>query len=331
MLHPQPYDVLAVELSSFQLHWQRSVSPVASACLNVAPDHLDWHGSLEAYLRPRAEIYQHTQIACVYNVADPLTEQLVMEAEVVEGCRAIGFTLGVPAISMLGLVDDVLVDRAFVETRRTRRPSSGRCADLQGDAPSIAPHNVANALAAAALARAYGVPAVAGPATGCASFRPDPHRIADVATVDGVRLRQRLQGHQPARGAGVAAAFDHVVWIAGGLLKGARRVDELVQLGARTGCAAWSSSAPTGRGSPRRLRRHAPDVPVVESVVGDGPTSWGRCDGDVVARGRRAGAARATRSCSRRRRPRWTCSPTTPARGDAFAAAVRRWAEGPRR
>ncbi|MHB8275580.1 MAG: UDP-N-acetylmuramoyl-L-alanine--D-glutamate ligase, partial [Dermatophilaceae bacterium] len=49
VLHPEPYDVLAVELSSFQLHWQRSVTPVASVCLNLAPDHLDWHGSFEQY------------------------------------------------------------------------------------------------------------------------------------------------------------------------------------------------------------------------------------------------------------------------------------------
>ena len=187
VLHPQPFDVIAVELSSFQLHWQRSVSAVASACLNVAPDHLDWHGSFEEYLRAKGRVYQHTHIACVYNVADPLTEQLVMEAEVVEGCRAIGFTLGVPAPSMVGLVDDVLADRAFVETRKHSAAELGTLHDLQGDAPSIAPHYVANALAAAALARAYGV----GPLSvrdGLRAFRPDPHRIADVAMVDGIRF-----------------------------------------------------------------------------------------------------------------------------------------------
>ena len=81
---------------------------MASACLNVAPDHLDWHGSFEEYLRAKGRVYQHTHIACVYNVADPLTEQLVMEAEVVEGCRAIGFTTGVPSPSMVGVVEDIL-------------------------------------------------------------------------------------------------------------------------------------------------------------------------------------------------------------------------------
>ena len=88
MLHPEPYDVLAVELSSFQLHWQRSISAVASAVLNVAPDHLDWHGGYAEYLRAKGKIYENTHLACIYNVADIQTEQLVMEADVVEGCRA---------------------------------------------------------------------------------------------------------------------------------------------------------------------------------------------------------------------------------------------------
>ena len=73
VLHPHPYDVIAVELSSFQLHWSHSLRPLASACLNVAPDHVDWHGSYEEYLRAKGRVYQNTERACVYNVADPAT------------------------------------------------------------------------------------------------------------------------------------------------------------------------------------------------------------------------------------------------------------------
>ena len=135
VLHPQPFDVIAVELSSFQLHWQRSVSAVASACLNVAADHIDWHGSFEEYLRAKGRVYQNTHIACIYNVEDPLTEQLVIDAEVVEGCRAVGFTLGVPAPSMVGIVDDVLADRAFVEQRAHSAAELATLADVRGDAP----------------------------------------------------------------------------------------------------------------------------------------------------------------------------------------------------
>jgi len=261
VLHPEPYDVLAVELSSFQLYWQRSVTPLASVCLNLAPDHLDWHGSFAQYRLAKAKVYAGTQIACVYNVEDPATEQMVTEAEVVEGCRAIGFTLGIPALSMLGLVDGVLADRAFVEQRRTSAVELATVADLQRDAPSVAPHYVANALAAAALARAYGV----GPLAvrdGLRAFVPDPHRIADVATVDGVRFIDDSKATNPHAAGASIVAFNHVVWIAGGLLKGAD-VDALVQsvagrlrgvilIGAERALIAEA------------LARHAPDVPVVD-------------------------------------------------------------------
>ena len=158
---PQPYDVIAVELSSFQLHWSHSLRPRAAACLNIAPDHIDWHGSLEEYAAAKGKVYANTEIACVYNEQDPATRRLVEEADVVEGCRAVSFTLGSPGPSMLGLVEDVLADRAFVEDRATTAAELGSLADLQGEAPSVAPHLVANALAAAALARAHGVPPVA--------------------------------------------------------------------------------------------------------------------------------------------------------------------------
>jgi UDP-N-acetylmuramoylalanine--D-glutamate ligase len=261
VLHPEPYDVIAVELSSFQLHWSRSISAVASACLNVAPDHIDWHGSLEEYQRAKGRVYEHTQVACVYNVQDPVTEQLVMDADVVEGCRAVGFTLGVPGLSMVGLVDDVLADRAFVEQRRTSAAELATLEDLRGDATAVAPHYVANALAAAALARAYGV----GPLAvrdGLRAFRPDPHRIAEVATVDGVRYVDDSKATNPHAAAASLAAYDSVVWVAGGLLKGAD-VEGLV------GAVADRLRAVVLIGADRAhiaeaLARHAPDVPVVD-------------------------------------------------------------------
>jgi UDP-N-acetylmuramoylalanine--D-glutamate ligase len=109
---PVGYDVIAVELSSFQLHWSSSLSPLASVCLNVAQDHVDWHGSYEDYLADKAKVYANTQVACVYNAEQRETEAMVEEADVVEGCRAVGFTTGIPAVSMLGVVDELLVDRA---------------------------------------------------------------------------------------------------------------------------------------------------------------------------------------------------------------------------
>lgn len=266
VLHPEPYDVIAVELSSFQLHWSHSLEPLASACLNVAPDHVDWHGSFEEYASAKGKVYENTRVACVYNVQDPATEQLVMDADVQEGCRAIGFTLGTPGLSMVGVVDDVIADRAFVEQRKTSAAELATLADVQGSAPVLAPHYLANALAAAALARAYGVPTVAV-RDGLRAFTPDPHRIADAGTVGGVRYIDDSKATNPHAAASSLRAFEHVVWVAGGLLKGAD-VDQLVQ-----------DVAPRLRGVvligadraqiADALARHAPDVPVVDVASTD--------------------------------------------------------------
>ena len=117
VMDPEGPEVLAVELSSYQLHWSSSVAAESAAVLNVAPDHLDWHGTPEAYAAAKGRIYQNVERACVYNVEDPWTERLVREADVVEGARAVGFTLGIPEPGMVGIVDDVLADRAFVDDR----------------------------------------------------------------------------------------------------------------------------------------------------------------------------------------------------------------------
>ncbi len=266
VLHPEPYDVIAVELSSFQLHWSHSLAPHASACLNVAPDHVDWHGSLEEYTRAKGKVYANTKVACVYNVQDPVTEQLVMDAEVQDGCRAVGFTLGVPGLSMVGVVEDVLADRAFVEQRKTSAAELATLADVQGSQATLAPHYLANALAAAALARAYGVPPAAV-RDGLRAFTPDPHRIADAGTVDGVRYVDDSKATNPHAAASSLSAFEHVVWVAGGLLKGAD-VDDLV----RESASRLRGVVLIGRDRAQiaeALARHAPDVPVVDVATTD--------------------------------------------------------------
>jgi UDP-N-acetylmuramoylalanine--D-glutamate ligase len=261
VLHPQPYDVIAVELSSFQLHWSHSLAPHASACLNIAPDHVDWHGSMEEYTRAKGKVYANTKVACVYNVQDPATERLVEEAEVQEGCRAIGFTLGTPGLSMVGVVDDVVADRAFVEQRKTSAAELATLADVQGTAASLAPHTLANALGAAALARAYGVPPTAV-RDGLRAFTPDPHRIADAGVVEGVRFVDDSKATNPHAAAASLRAFERVVWVAGGLLKGAD-VDELVRDAADRLRAVVLIGADRAQIA-QALARHAPDVPVVD-------------------------------------------------------------------
>ncbi|AUG76730.1 UDP-N-acetylmuramoyl-L-alanyl-D-glutamate synthetase [Kitasatospora sp. MMS16-BH015] len=261
VLAEEPYDVLAVELSSYQLHWAPSLRPHSAVVLNLAPDHLDWHGSMEAYAADKGRIYQGNQVACVYNLADPATEALVMEADVEEGCRAIGFGLGAPAPSNLGVVDGLLVDRAFAPDRQKNAAEIGAVEDVK----PAAPHNITNALAAAALARAYGVDTKAV-RDGLRAFTPDAHRIAQVAVVEGVTYVDDSKATNTHAAAASLAAYDPVVWIAGGLAKGAT-FDELVVGAAPRLRAAVLIGA--DRGLIREaLARHAPDVPVIEAATG---------------------------------------------------------------
>jgi UDP-N-acetylmuramoylalanine--D-glutamate ligase len=256
VMDPEPYDVLAVELSSHQLYWSHSLSAEAAAVLNLADDHLSWHGDFEQYAAAKAKIYHNCQVACVYNVEDPATQRMVEEAEVVEGCRAIGFTLGIPAVGMIGVVDGILADRAFIEGRQRNAAELARVSDL----PSQAPHNVANALAAAALARAHGV-AAGAVRRGLQSFTLDPHRIAEVATIDDVTYVDDSKATNPHAALASLRAFDSVVWIAGGLAKGAT-FDDLVSAARERlrGVVLLGADQDVIAGA---LSRHAPDVPVI--------------------------------------------------------------------
>ncbi|MER6230767.1 UDP-N-acetylmuramoyl-L-alanine--D-glutamate ligase [Streptomyces sp. NPDC001616] len=257
VLGDETYDVLAVELSSYQLHWAPSLRAHSGAVLNLAPDHLDWHGSMAGYAADKGRIYEGNSVACVYNAQDAATEDLVREADVEEGCRAIGFTLGTPGPSQLGLVDGILVDRAFVADRLKQAQELAEVGDV--DPP--APHNIANALAAAALARAFGVPPAAV-RDGLRAFRPDAHRIEHVADVAGVTYIDDSKATNTHAAEASLAAYEPIVWIAGGLAKGAT-FDGLV-----TG-AAKRLRGVVLMGADRALikealARHAPEVPVVD-------------------------------------------------------------------
>ncbi|MEV6731879.1 MULTISPECIES: UDP-N-acetylmuramoyl-L-alanine--D-glutamate ligase [unclassified Streptomyces] len=257
VLGEEKYDVLAVELSSYQLHWAPSLRAHSAAVLNLAPDHLDWHGSMEAYAADKGRIYEGNTVACVYNVADPATEALVVEADVEEGCRAIGFTLGAPGPSMLGVVDGILVDRAFVENRQKNAQELAEVKDVNPPAP----HNIANALAAAALARAFGV-APRAVRDGLRNFRPDAHRVAYVDEVAGVTYIDDSKATNTHAAEASLAAFEPVVWIAGGLAKGAT-FDELVQKSAKRLRGVVLIGADRALIA-EALARHAPEVPVVD-------------------------------------------------------------------
>jgi UDP-N-acetylmuramoylalanine--D-glutamate ligase len=311
VMDPEPYDVIAVELSSYQLHFTHSMSPLAAAVLNIAPDHVDWHGSLDAYTLDKGRIYENCQVACVYNVADPATEQLVMDADVVEGCRAIGFTLGTPDISMVGLVEDLLVDRAFV----AQRASSALELATLGDITPAAPHNVANALAAAALARAFGVPATAV-RDGLRGFRLDAHRIAHVADVAEVSYVDDSKATNPHAAEASLLAYEHVVWIAGGQAKGATFDD--VVMAARTRLRGVVLLGQDRQVIADALARHAPEVPTI--TVGATDTGAMASVVEEAAKLAQPGdTVLLAPGCAS-----WDMFADYAARGDAFVEAVRR-------
>ncbi len=247
------YDVLAVELSSYQLHWSSTLVPEAAALLNVAPDHLDWHGSMPAYAEAKSRVWSGP--VAIGNIDDPTVAQLLAAAR---APTRIGVTLAAPEQGQLGLVGDLLVDHAFA----TAPVELVAAADIQ---PAGA-HNIANALAAAALARAYGV-RPGDVAAGLRAFVPDPHRNQYLFERAGVSYIDDSKATNPHAALASLCAYPRVVWIAGGQLKGAP-VDGLVA------AVADRLRGVVLLGADRELfaaalQRHAPDVPVIEVSSND--------------------------------------------------------------
>jgi len=315
VMNPEPYDVLAVELSSFQLHYTSSMRARSAAVLNVAEDHLDWYpgvdGGMAAYAADKGRIYEGAERACVYNVEDPVTEQLVRDADVLEGARAVGFTLGTPAVGMLGVVDDVLADRAFVDERQSAAAELCTLADLA----SPAPHFVANALAAAALARSHGVPPSAV-RDALRDFKPDGHRIAEVGTFDDVTWIDDSKATNPPAALASLQGYDPVVWIAGGLAKGAS-FDELVRRvrDRLRGVVLLGADAPVIAAA---LSRHAPDVPVFHLPAGE-TSPMDRVVAEAAALARPGDTVLLAPGCAS-----MDMFANYGARGDAFVEAVHR-------
>ncbi|MCU1544996.1 MAG: UDP-N-acetylmuramoyl-L-alanyl-D-glutamate synthetase [Homoserinimonas sp.] len=257
---PIGWDVLVVELSSFQLHYTNSMSPHSSVCLNVAADHLDWHGSAGAYSDAKARVYTNTRVSCVFNRADPATVTMVEEADVVEGCRAVGFGLDIPGPSDFGIVEGILCDRAFLDDRRNSALELATVHELEGVGLG-SPHMAANVLAASALVRSFGC-SVAAVHRALLAFRMDHHRTEIVAKAASIQWVNDSKATNPHAAGAALSSFRSVVWIVGGLLKGVD-VDELVS----THSARLRAAVIIGvdRLALREaFARHAPELPVFE-------------------------------------------------------------------
>ena len=233
VMDPEPYDVLAVELSSFQLHYTDSMSAAGGrgAQRRRGPPRLvRLHGRLrrrqgpDLRARPAGLRLQRRRPGDRGSwSARPTSSRARGRSASRSAC---------PRVGMVGVVEDILADRAFVERARDERRRAlhaGRPGRARHRGP--APHTVQNALAAAALARAHGV-SQAAVRDGLRGFRPDGHRIALVAEHDGVAWVDDSKATNPHAAHASLLAYDPVVWVAGGLAKGAS-FDDLVRAVAR--------------------------------------------------------------------------------------------------
>ena len=322
----QPADLLTVELSSFQLHWAPSLRPEAGVVLNIAEDHLDWHSTMAEYTAAKARVLGGR--VAVVGLDDSRAAALLDTAA---AAVRVGFRLGAPAAGELGVRDGLLVDRAFADNLALLPAES---------IPVPGPVGVLDALAAAALARSVGVSAEAIGAA-ITTFRVGRHRAEVVAVADGITYVDDSKATNPHAAEASALAYPRVVWLAGGLLKGASVDAEVARIASRLVGAVL-----IGRDRAEvaeALSRHAPDVPVVQVVTGEDAdmdatavvsgtdvTEVRQSDGDLGARVMTAAVA-AARDLAK---PGDTVllAPAGAsfdqfagyaARGDAFAAAVR--------
>lgn len=249
MRTPTRIDVLCAELSSFQLYWAPSIAPDAGVVLNVADDHLDWHGSFAAYAAAK-EIALRGTIGVV-GLDDRVASRLPVPG------RRVGFTLGEPQPGELGVIDGELVDRAFAPRRRLVSAASIHPAG---------PSGVSDALAAAALALGIGVEADAVGAA-LTGFRPAGHRGEVVENIDGIDFVDDSKATNPHAAQAAVAAHARVVLIAGGLLKGAS-IDGMITAVADR----LAGVVAIGRDRDQiveAIARHAPEVPTVTVFTGD--------------------------------------------------------------
>jgi len=265
----EPADLLAVELSSFQLHWAPSLRPEAGVVLNIAEDHLDWHGTLADYAADKARVL--TGRVAVAGLDDPRAAALLSAAD---AAQRVGFRLGEPAVGELGVRDGMLVDRAFSDAV----PDGSALAPVSS-IPVPGPVGVLDALAAAALARSVGVPAAAI-AHALATFRVGRHRAELVAVVDQIRYVDDSKATNPHAAEASVLAYPRVVWIAGGLLKGASVHETVARIAPRLVGAVLIGRDRAAVAE--ALSRHAPDVPVVQVVTGEDAGMYATAEAPVT-------------------------------------------------
>ena len=211
------YDVLVLELSSFQLHWLREATFVAVAILNIAPDHVDWHGDFESYAAAKFSILDRASTG-IFSASDP---EVLTRAAHWQG-RKVFFSLDTPGPGEMGVVEELLVDRAFVANPQ----EAAMIAEVIEVVPTV-PHSVSNALAAAGLARTVGVDHESI-RRAIKNFKPGRHRIETILEKDGITWINDSKATNPHAATASLLGTLSAIWIAGGLAKGAQ-MDQLIE------------------------------------------------------------------------------------------------------
>ena len=243
------FDVLALELSSFQIAWSSLPKYQAVAILNLAQDHIDWHGSFDEYADAKMKLLTQTSTALL-NLNDP---EVILRAASWSG-RKIFFGFDSPQAGEIGLVEELIVDRAFVSSA----DHAEVIAELSDVKPAV-PHNVSNAMAAAGLALTIEIPHPKVK-SGIANFKLDKHRLQTVLKQDGIDWVNDSKATNPH--AATAALLSHLsnIWIAGGLAKGAKMDDLIRRTASRIKAAIIIGK--DGEVIAGALEKHAPAVKI---------------------------------------------------------------------
>ena len=214
VLNQKQFDFLALELSSFQIQWSQYPEYESVALLNIAEDHIDWHGSFDNYAKAKLKLINQSKKA-IANKSDKELATRIKDQSV------IWFSLDTPKPGELGLVENLLIDRAFSPTPA----EANEISEIVDITPTV-PHNVLNALAAAALCLSIGITYESIKA-GLQNFSTDHHRMEVVLNKDEITWVDDSKATNPHAAIASLQSYFNVIWIAGGLAKGAS-MDELV-------------------------------------------------------------------------------------------------------
>ena len=213
VLNQKQFDFLALELSSFQIQWSQYPEYESVALLNIAEDHIDWHGSFDNYAKAKLKLINQSKKA-IANKSDKELATRIKDQSV------IWFSLDTPKPGELGLVENLLIDRAFSPTPA----EANEISEIVDITPTV-PHNVLNALAAAALCLSIGITYESIKA-GLQNFSTDHHRMEVVLNKDEITWVDDSKATNPHAAIASLQSYLNVIWIAGGLAKGAS-MDEL--------------------------------------------------------------------------------------------------------